>query len=338
MAIIRCGVARPRVKHDWLCGECCFTPRPVAHVIKKPKGLNWKYQIAAGNAGWRLQFRFAVHVIWPRVPELDVRQHDASLFAFSNSVKNNFKAITGFTLVELLVVIGIIAILAALLLPVLATAKERVKRTTCLNNLRQINLGVRMYADDSNDTSPSVGQATNQILMYCYRELMQNYVGLNGPSSSKDKLFDCPSDTFNYFFGPPDGQVSFVPKSLHEQSWAYYSSYSFNGVNQFTNDFTPNSTRSVPGIGGLKLTSIRHPVTTVLVAEFPAFVPYSWHQPKQPISNTNNGVFDNSKDMVSFVDGHVSFIKMYWKYVWPPTLFSSDYDPPAGYDYQWSGD
>ncbi|MGB8369166.1 MAG: hypothetical protein ACLPYZ_03580, partial [Limisphaerales bacterium] len=38
------------VKHDWLRGECCLTPRPVAHVIKKPKGLNWEYQIAAANS------------------------------------------------------------------------------------------------------------------------------------------------------------------------------------------------------------------------------------------------------------------------------------------------
>ena len=244
-------------------------------------------------------------------------------------MRNNVKTVKGFTLIELLVVIAIIGILAALLLPILVTTKEKVKRTVCLNNLRQINLAVRMYSDDSNDTSPSVGQATNQILMYSYRKLIQNYVGPNGTPLFTNKLFACPSDTFNYSFGPPDGQVMFVAKSLHEESWAEYSSYSFNGLNQFTN---------TPGISGLTLSSIKHPATTILVAEFPAFFPYSWHQPKQPVSNTNNCIFDNSMDMVSFVDGHVSFIKMYWKYVWPPTLFSSDYNPPAGYDYQWSGD
>jgi len=60
-----------------------------------------------------------------------------------------------FTLIELLVVLAVIAILTALLLPVLGSAREKARRAVCLNNLRQIEQGVRMYSDDSNDLTPT---------------------------------------------------------------------------------------------------------------------------------------------------------------------------------------
>ena len=137
-----------------------------------------------------------------------------------------------FSLIELLVVIAIIAILAALLLPVIDAAKARAERITCLDNLRQINLGIRMYVDDSHDATPafetglSNNTVTSNMPWIAYKSYIKNYVGLNGASSTSDKLFACPADVFYYNISP--GAEGYVPQPRHVQSFSDFNSYSLN--------------------------------------------------------------------------------------------------------------
>ena len=256
-------------------------------------------------------------------------------------MKNNFKAAEGFTLVELLVVIAIVSILAALLLPVASAAKKRAQRTTCLNNLRQINLGVRMYSDDSSDASPSPGSAaatTNVLTLYSgYKALMKSYVGLNGTSSPQDKLFTCPADTFypNWIIAPVGPPHYFAQKSLHDDPSWDFSSYAFNGGDNVARKFFKKTVTN-PGLGGVKLSSVKHPARTVLVAEIAAFGPWSWHDPSSHgVAHESGTLYNDSKNVVSFVDGHVSYIKVHWN---PGQEWAAGYEPPAGYDYQWNPD
>jgi prepilin-type N-terminal cleavage/methylation domain-containing protein len=117
-----------------------------------------------------------------------------------------------FTLIELLTVIAIISILAALLLPSLASAKERARRTTCTSNLRQFLLTITLYADDNLDRVPS-GQSDNSnpednhtpVIATNTRDILIHYAG-------SPRILECPGlrNPFNSSGGWPYPDYGYV--------------------------------------------------------------------------------------------------------------------------------
>lgn len=118
----------------------------------------------------------------------------------------------GFTLIELLVVVAIIGILASMLLPALARAKEAAHRVKCLNNMRQVEMSAKLYADDSDGFYPPRTNA------YRWPALLQEYY-------RNTNLLVCPTDALR---GVPQTSVTSLPAAD-----AAPRSYLVNGWNDY---------------------------------------------------------------------------------------------------------
>jgi len=107
----------------------------------------------------------------------------------------NKHKLSGFTLIELLVVIAIIAILASILFPVFARARENARRASCMSNVRQLGLGFMQYTQDYDEKYPKVGFSATDYVTYPNGDTGYNsWILRIYPYVNSMDVFNCPSN------------------------------------------------------------------------------------------------------------------------------------------------
>lgn len=200
-------------------------------------------------------------------------------------------------------VIAIIGILAALLLPALSRSKAFARRIACVSNVRQITLAIQLYADEHGD---QLNYFTNNIY-YAYKDCLWPYLGLTAHSATNALVFACPTEQAN-------------GGGFYRSALSHYSSYGFNGADRGTNNF---------GMAGEKFAAAHDPARTALDGEIAGGLGQSWHDRVQ-------GQHNNALAVGGFVDGHASYLKIYWDGISGVDDFPFWHEPPAGYDYKWT--
>ena len=233
-----------------------------------------------------------------------------------------------FTLIELLVVIAIIAILAALLLPALSRAMETAQITKCLSNLRQVGLGLKMYAEENRDTFPP--QDSRQFQPSAD---YVNYASTLGGKDQSTKIFPHTAPgtnrllypyvpAFETFRCPADKGQNFTPGGPRDGPWKP-SNYDAVGCSyRFNANLSRNQTRQVAAdaeynLAGKKESWAPHPSLFIMVHEPPAFVydengdkwVFHWHYARGATTLPFGQLKQDNQKFLSpilFVDGHAS--------------------------------